>query len=355
MSTNNDLMIWKDKTSLMDIQKVFGQDLTESEFKTFCQMGIETGLNPFLKEIWAVKYDKTKPAQIFIGRDGYRKVAQSQSDYRAHQVDAVYSNDVFQVHNGSVTHTYTMKDRGALVGAYCLVYKDKMQVPFYNFVSLKEYNLHNKIWNEKPETMIKKVVESQTLRMAWQGLFANTYDESEDWKNEDIDKEPKNISKVNQDNKSNIDIERTNLIDRINTLSIQLGYVNIDKCTYKLSKGGYKSIDEVPTEKLPNFIEALNQTIAARNANIIPNSIDHLKPKREHLKTLSEKANINIEGIETMVELELDKSISDMQSFIDGMEDKAEVIEVDVITDDELFNVTTKLDSFKNKKGVSNE
>ena len=107
------ISIWDDAESIEEIRKIFAPNLSVVEFKIFVATGKATGLNPYLKEIWAVKYDG-KSAQIFIGRDGYRKSAQRQPSYDYHLADAVYSNDEFNVENGEVRHKYCLKDRGDL-------------------------------------------------------------------------------------------------------------------------------------------------------------------------------------------------------------------------------------------------
>jgi phage recombination protein Bet len=177
---NTDLAIWED-SRIEQIRDTFAKDLTTLEFGMFVQIGKATGLNPFLREIWAVKYDKSKPAQIFLGRDGYRKGAQRHPDYDYHQVDAVYSNDYFKIVKGEIEHTYDLKDRGQLVGAYCIVQKKGASKPSFVYAELKEYNQNFGLWKSKPATMLKKVSESQCLRMVFQDTFAGTYDESEDW------------------------------------------------------------------------------------------------------------------------------------------------------------------------------
>jgi phage recombination protein Bet len=176
----SDIEIWKSKENLMQIKKIFAPKITELEFSAFVEMGKATGLNPFLKEIWAVKYGDAA-AQIFIGRDGYRKSAQRHPQYDYHFVDAVYSNDFFEVNEGVFYHKYNLKDRGNVVGAYCNVKRKDSSKNFSLFVDFKEYNKGQSVWKEKPVTMIKKVAEAQALRMAFQELLAGTYDESEDW------------------------------------------------------------------------------------------------------------------------------------------------------------------------------
>lgn len=182
----NSLGIWEQQETVQQIKMIYGRDLNNAEFNIFIQLGKATGLNPFLKEMWAVKYGNGA-AQIFIGRDGYRKSAQAHPEYDYHLVDAVYSNDNFQVENGEVKHSYSLKDRGDLVGAYCVVKRKGAERPMFTFVELKEYSTNKSLWAKqggKPATMIKKVAEAQGLRQAFQALFAGTYHEYEDWHEE---------------------------------------------------------------------------------------------------------------------------------------------------------------------------
>lgn len=177
------LRIWEDKNSLSEIKEIYGKELSDGEFKTFLNIGKATGLNPFLREIWAVKYGNSA-ANIFIGRDGYRKSAQSHPLYDYHIADAVYEKDQFIVSNGEIKHQYTLINRGKLIGAYCIVKRKNSTLPMYVFVELSEYSTGKSLWNPqtgKPATMIKKVAEAQGLRAAFQELFAGTYDESEQW------------------------------------------------------------------------------------------------------------------------------------------------------------------------------
>ena len=185
---NKQVSIWEGKENLAQIKEIFAPTLTPLEFTIFVEMGKATGLSPFLKEIWAVKYDASKPAQIFIGRDGYRKSAQRHPHYDFHSSDAVYSNDAFEVKNGEVSHKYSMKDRGTLMGAYCTVARKGSSRPTYVFVDLKEYSTGKSLWNQqtgKPATMIKKVAEAQALKMAFQELFAGSYNEFEAYESEE--------------------------------------------------------------------------------------------------------------------------------------------------------------------------
>ncbi len=185
MTTVNDvLMMWENKEQLQEIRKLFAPKLSDSEFQFFVGLGKASRLNPFTREIWAVKYQESQPAQVFIGRDGYRKAAQAHPEYDFHQADAVYENDEYEVVNGVVHHKYKLSNRGKLVGAYCVAKRHKSSRPIYVFCELSEYSTGRSLWNTqtgKPATMIKKVAESQCLRACFQDLLGGTYAEEEEW------------------------------------------------------------------------------------------------------------------------------------------------------------------------------
>lgn len=207
---SQEVVKWSDKSVQESVRQYLidsNAKLNDVEFKTFVAIGQATGLNPFMREIYALKYSDSKPASIFIGRDGYRKSAQKNKDYDFHIVDAVYANDEFLMENGEPKHKYKLANRGALVGAYAIVKRKSSTKGMYVFAELNEYYAGHKnadgtikkgkygdmpptIWDTKPATMIKKVAEAQALRMAFQEVFAGTYDESEQWD------EPKKAEKV---------------------------------------------------------------------------------------------------------------------------------------------------------------
>lgn len=188
----NELMksdeVWsKEKRDV--IRKTFAPQLNPTEFSMFVGLGKSLGANPFTREIWAVKYGNQE-AQIFLGRDFYRRKAQEQSEYNGHQVDAVYEGDEFKMVNGKPEHSYSLKDRGALLGAYCIVYSEGRE-PYFVFADYAEYTTGKSTWKDKPATMIKKVAEAQALRGAFQGVFAGTYDQSEEWEDaKEIEENP---------------------------------------------------------------------------------------------------------------------------------------------------------------------
>src|ERR1700690_3147572 len=179
---SNAMDLWEDETKLEETKAIFAPKLNKNEFNAFIGMGKANDLNPFTREIWAIKYADNAPAQIFIGRDGYRKSAQRNPDYKCHIVEAIYENDDFRYNNGAISHSFGMANRGKLLGAYCLVYKKSVDMPIHVICELKDYSTGKSLWNAetgKQATMIKKCAEAQALRMAFQEQYAGTYSEYE--------------------------------------------------------------------------------------------------------------------------------------------------------------------------------
>lgn len=173
--------IWQDEVKLAEIRKIISPSapLTDVEFDLVVGIGRATQLNPFMRELWVVKYNPKAAAQIFIGRDGYRKGAQRDKDYEYHQVNAVYSKDDFKIMDDKIHHSYGVSDRGALIGAYCKVKRKSSAQYTYVLVSMEEYNAKQSLWKDKPETMIKKVAEAQGLRQGFQDILGGTYSDAE--------------------------------------------------------------------------------------------------------------------------------------------------------------------------------
>lgn len=135
------------------IRDMCAKDCTDNEFLLLMQLAKTYQLDPFAKQIWAVKYGNN-PAAIFCGRDGFLAIA-----HRSGKFDGMESG--------------TRKDGDDLIG-WCRVYRKDMSRPFEVEVSLSEYSTGKNLWQTKPKTMIVKVAESHALRRAFgiSGLYA---------------------------------------------------------------------------------------------------------------------------------------------------------------------------------------
>lgn len=266
---NQDINLWDDQDTLTTIKNLFAANLTNHEFVCFVEMGKRTGLNPFLREIWAVKYNKST-ANIFIGRDGYRKSAQAHPDYEYHQPVAVYSNDDFKIVNDKIEHVSNIFD-GHLVGAYCKVKRKSSENYTYVAVKLSEYHLKQGLWHTKPETMIKKVAEAQALRAAFQEIFAGTYSDAE--MPHDSIEPPRKIVDIAPDATQTEKLKallvpsndtREKLEQEINRTLLELQF-DEERTVKMLEHYNAKSIKELNEERLKDCLEQLNK---AKSRNI---------------------------------------------------------------------------------------
>ncbi|HMF72306.1 MAG TPA: phage recombination protein Bet [Flavitalea sp.] len=272
--------MWEDDTKVQEVRKLFAPSLTDLEFGFFVGMGKATNLNPFLREIWAVKYDKSQAAQIFIGRDGYRKAAQGHPEYDFHQSDAVYENDKFEVINGDVKHSYKLTNRGKLIGAYCIAKRHKSSRPIYVFAELGEYSTGRSLWDAakgKPATMIKKVAESQCLRACFQDLLGGTYGEEEmierssrqSLKEGNPSKSNQLMDKLKQAKGQTIDVEpeaeqetgeiaTTDQLKEVHAL-LAVKDFNKDRLTGALGHYNVETLAQLTAQQADDFINQLNK------------------------------------------------------------------------------------------------
>jgi phage recombination protein Bet len=127
--------------------------LTELEFLELSYLAIPQNLNPFLRDIHVKKYTTSKGKVVFNLVVGYE----------------VYIKRAEESGNLDGWHVWTEEKNGVLYAKIKIWRKDKKH-PFEHEVSIKEYqqfdhygNL-NPFWKDKPETMLKKVCESQAFR-----------------------------------------------------------------------------------------------------------------------------------------------------------------------------------------------
>lgn len=155
-----------DEEMVTAIKDTVAKDANDSELFMFLSVANKYNLDPFLNEIYFVKFkDKS---QIMSGRDGYRKIAMREPTYKVHYSDAVYENDVFKVVRKlgeleDIVHEYGHMDRGALIGAYCILKTTDGRTYFF-FAEMKYYNTGKNAWQNYPKDMIIKVAETRVFK-----------------------------------------------------------------------------------------------------------------------------------------------------------------------------------------------
>jgi len=165
------------------VKGLVNTDLRDSELLIFLQFSSKLQLNPMLGEIIAVVYNKNEPdkrrVNYIVPRNGKRIVAN-----RTGGLEKVVSNPIYVKEIDGRMQKVEAWEGGALWGATATVTRDG--VDYTVTVPLKEYNTSRDVWNSKPETMIKKVAESQALSAAYPELLGGVYDDAEapsmEWK-----------------------------------------------------------------------------------------------------------------------------------------------------------------------------
>ena len=202
-TTNTAIQIKDSFTQLGDIKKQFSPEqvkfvmetiaptLNDKEIWLFLLKAQLTGLNPLNGEIFAYTAVKDGRRQLVMiaGRDGKRNLAERTGKIEYIRTTPIYTReqevtvDDPKSENGKRTDRIVITVQpweGKLWGAQCEIKRtDKVEATTVQ-VPLAEYQQDNYTWKNKPETMIKKVAQSQALSEAFPNL-AGVYDESEAW------------------------------------------------------------------------------------------------------------------------------------------------------------------------------
>ena len=135
--------------------------ITDPEIGFFLQMCKFQKLNPFMKEIYIVKYGNY-PAAFIIAKDTFLRRAKKNETYQGHTV--AISEDG--------------KSAWAEVSIKGFEKPIRVDVEFDEYVQMKD-GQPNKMWKAKPKTMLKKVALVQALREAFPQDLGGLYDQSE--------------------------------------------------------------------------------------------------------------------------------------------------------------------------------
>lgn len=154
------------KELIQIMHKTVAKNTSPAELAYFLTVSQAIGLNPINKEIWCYK-DHQANLIVFTGRDGFLKKNKENTLFRGMRSSEVRENDHFLLDmiEGNVEHKFGAKDRGEIMGAYCIVWIEG-QKPTIKWVDFKEFDKKQAQWKVQPAMMIKKVAESHALKEA---------------------------------------------------------------------------------------------------------------------------------------------------------------------------------------------
>lgn len=139
------------------LKATVAQGLTEPEFRLFVDYCKSTGLNPFKKEVWAIKAGGR--LQIMTGINGFLTIANK--------------NPMFDGLECSVD------DDENPTKAICKVYRKDRKYPSEGVAMIKEYYKKTPIWDQMPRVMLTKVAKSIALREAFPQELGSLYAQEE--------------------------------------------------------------------------------------------------------------------------------------------------------------------------------
>ena len=147
------------------IKNTVAKGASNDELAMFLELASRYQLDPFAREIWCVKMGGSD-LTITTSRDGYLAIANRHPAYDGMEADVVREGDTFSRSGQGIEHSYGAK-RGAILGAYALVYRSDRTRPAYFFATFSEYNKGTATWKTYPSAMIQKVAEAMALKRAF--------------------------------------------------------------------------------------------------------------------------------------------------------------------------------------------
>lgn len=156
-----------------DVRRTICENASDKEVAMFLELCRAQRLNPFIKDAYLVKYGNS-PASIITSKEVFTKRANANKAYRGFEAGVVYlaKNGEVRQREGSAVYKAAGEK---LVGGWCRVHVEGRK-PFYDEVTLDEYNTGKSNWAKMPATMIRKVALVHCLREAFpddfQGLYA---------------------------------------------------------------------------------------------------------------------------------------------------------------------------------------
>ena len=120
-------------------------DLTQGEFEMFAAVAVAFNLNPYLKEIYPIKY--SGKMNLITGYQTYIKRAETFPQFDGYDTE--------------------FEGEGKNLCCVCNVYRKDRSRPTTARVYFSEYTQNNTMWNTKPHVMLEKVAIGTAFRRAF--------------------------------------------------------------------------------------------------------------------------------------------------------------------------------------------
>ena len=162
------------------VREHFCKNANPHEALAFIRFAQAHQLNPFLKDVYLVKYGKDDPAQIIIAAHTWTKRASVDPRYARHELGIIVETANGLERRDSLFYLPSE----TVVGGWAQVYlRDgssfRSEVPIQERVAHTRDGRVTQFWSKMPATMISKCALADCMRQAFPVLFSGAYDQSE--------------------------------------------------------------------------------------------------------------------------------------------------------------------------------
>ena len=160
----SNLATWTQEQTQL-ISSTIAPGCTADELKLFAYACQRTGLDPFSKQIYAIKRGKMT---IQVGIDGLRAIAE-----RTGQLDGSETFWIGDTEGSQWSDVWLGSKPPA--AAKTIIYRKGCGHPFIGVARLQDYNAGQGLWSKMPAAMIAKCAEALALRKAFPADMSGVY------------------------------------------------------------------------------------------------------------------------------------------------------------------------------------
>jgi len=223
---------------------------TNEQFALFVQTCVNSGLNPFLNQVYCIVYGGKMSIQVAV--EGVLALARKQPGYKGVDVELVHENDDFKYNPATkeITHSVGFP-RGKVIGGYAIAKKegftDVVTVMETNEVEHMTKGNNKNMWSNYFNDMFKKHIMKRAAKLQYGIEIA----EDELVGSSSLDEATNNYRKDITPTTSHIEISEGEVIDPEQEMKKRWEEIKDKQNKFNLSEDELKNIIKVNFDKKP--------------------------------------------------------------------------------------------------------